>query len=133
MSAEKREPVWLTAMQVQMLHAESLHLFGGMPGLRDRGLLESALARPRHLWTYEEGASLFDLAVAYGQGAAKNHAFVDGNKRTALLAIRAFLFRNGHRFYPDEAETVAMMEGTAAGTVDASLLSEWIEANSEPR
>lgn len=133
MSEESGKPVWLTEVQVRMLHAESLSLFGGRPGIRDRGLLQSALARPRHLRAYSEGTSLFNLAAAYAYGIATNHAFVDGNKRAALLAIRAFLFGNGYRFDPDEVEVVTMMEGLAAGNVDESLLSAWIEANSEPQ
>lgn len=129
----KSEPIWLTAIQAKILHAEAVKLFGGSPGVRDEGLLQSALARPRHLWTYEEAATPFDLAAAYGFGIAKNHAFVDGNKRTALLAIRAFLFRNGYHFEPEEVETVTVMEGVAGGAVGEAVLSEWIEANSEQR
>lgn len=129
----KGEPVWLTAVQAKMLHAEALKLFGGSLGVRDEGLLQSALARPQHRWTYEEAATLFDLAAAYGFGLAKNHAFVDGNKRVALLAIRAFLYRNGYAFNPEEVETVTMMEGVASGDVSEGLLAEWIGANSEQR
>jgi len=127
------EPIWLATMQVKMLHAEALKLFGGAPGVRDEGLLHSALARPRHLRTYEGAATLFDLAAAYGFEIAKNHAFVDGNRRIALLAIRAFLFRNGYRFEADEVETVTMLEGVAEGSVSETMLSEWIEANSQLR
>ncbi|MEP0548895.1 MAG: type II toxin-antitoxin system death-on-curing family toxin [Rhodothermales bacterium] len=127
------DPIWLTAIQLKMLHAESIRLFGGAQGVRDEGLLQSALARPRHLRAYEEGATLFDLAAAYGFGIAKNHAFVDGNKRAALLAVRAFLFRNGYHLQPEEVETVTVMEGLAGGTVDEVLLAEWLETNAEPR
>ena len=127
------EPMWLTEGQVRMLHAESLRLFGGAAGVRDAGLLQSALGRPRHLWTYDESATLFDLAAAYAFGLAKNHAFVDGNKRVALLAIRAFLFRNGYRFNPDEVETVMTMEGVAGGTVSEGELATWVEANASQR
>ncbi len=114
-----------------MLHAETLRLFGGSPGVRDEGMLQSALARPRHLWASYETATLFDLAAAYGLGMARNHAFVDGNRRAALLATRAFLFRNGLRFQPDEVVTVTFMEAVAAGTVDQGMLAEWLEANAE--
>lgn len=127
------DPVWLTEGQVRMLHAESLRLFGGAPGVRDEGLLQSALGRPRNLWAYGESATLFDLAAAYAFGLAKNHAFVDGNKRVALLAIRAFLFRNGYRFIPGEVETVTTMEGVAGGTVSESELAAWVEANTRKR
>lgn len=127
------EPVWLTEGQVRMLHAESLRLFGGAPGVRDEGLLQSALGRPRNLWAYGESATPFALAAAYGFGLAKNHAFVDGNKRVALLAIRAFLFRNGVQFHPGEVETVTTMEGVAGGTTSEEELATWIEANSRTR
>ena len=125
------EIVWLTEMQVRILHAEALNLFGGSPGIRDDGLLQSALARPQNRKAYEESSTLFDLAAAYGFGIAKNHAFIDGNKRVALLAVRAFLFRNRYHFAPDEADTVMMMEGVAGGTVTEAMLSKWIEDNSE--
>jgi len=127
------EPTWLTAAQVKMMHTEAIRLFGGLDGLRDEGLLESALGRPKHLWTYEDSPSLFRLAAAYAHGIAKNHPFLDGNKRTALLSIRAFLFRNGVSFQPDEVDTVTMIEGLAAGKVGGDLLSEWIETNSASR
>ena len=133
MSDAPQEPIWLSTTQVRMLHAESLRLFGGSPGLRDEGLLESALGRPQHLHAYGDAPSVFDLAAAYGHGLAKNHAFVDGNKRVALLAIRAFLFRNGYAFQPDQVETVTTMEGLAAGTVDQEMLAAWIRDNASPR
>lgn len=116
-----------------MLHAQSLDLFGGLPGIRDTNLLDSALNRPRNKWEYGPTSSLFELAAAYGFGIAKNHAFNDGNKRTALLSIRAFLFRNGFVFAPEEVETVTMIEGLAAGSVDEKLLAEWIENNSKKK
>lgn len=126
-------PTWLSLAQVKMMHAETIRLFGGLPGLRDEGLLESALGVPVHLWTYEDQPSRFRLAAAYAHAIARNHPFLDGNKRTALLAIRAFLFLNGVHFNPGEVETVTMMEGLAAGEVNAEQLSTWIEANSVSR
>ena len=133
MTARRKEPVWLTSVQIRMLHAQSLNLFGGLAGIRDVGLLESALDRPRNKWEYEDQPSLFELAAAYAFGIARNHAFNDGNKRTALLSIRAFLFRNGFTFSPDEIETVTMIEGLAAGTVDETALAKWIENNVNER
>lgn len=114
-------------MHVRMLHAESLKLFGGRPGLRDEHLLESALARPRQLYVYGQSPSLSGLAAEYGYGLARNHAFVDGNKRVALLAIRAFLFVNGMHFMPEQAGAVMMIEALAAGRVERQELAEWIE------
>ena len=105
---------------MRTLHAESIRRFGGTPGIRDKGLLQSALARPRNLH-------------AYGVGIIRNHAFVDGNKRAGLLAIRAFLFRNGYRFAPDNQEMVRMAEDVATEDVSRDQLADWIEANSVRR
>ena len=133
MTSTKDEPIWLTEVQVRMLHAEAINLFGGAHGIRDQSLLESALGRPRNVWGYDESASLPQLAAAYGFAIAKNHAFVDGNKRTALLAVRAFLFRNGLKFEPTEIDAVSMVEGLAAGSVTENALATWIADDSEPR
>jgi death on curing protein len=112
-----------------MLHAETLRLFGGRPGIRDAGLLESAIAHVRTLHGYDPEASLFALAAAYAHRLARNHPFVDGNKRVALLSARAFLFRNGYRLDPPEADTVVMMTEVAAGTVGEVDLVAWLERN----
>ncbi len=133
MTAGMQEPTWLTTGQVRMLHAESLRLFGGSPGLRDANLLESALARPKQLLAYGDNPDLFDLAAEYAFGLARNHAFVDGNKRVALLAVRAFLFVNGYGFKPEQVETVTTLERLAAGEVDRHELSSWIERNASTR
>lgn len=126
-------PTWLTERLVLVLHAESLNRFGGTPGIRDQGLLESALHRPRHRYAYGKSVSLAELAAAYCFGLVKNHPFVDGNKRAGLLAARAFLFQNGYRFEPDEAQTVQMIEGLAAGEVSEEDLTTWIEEHTTPR
>lgn len=133
MTDARPEPIWLTTTQVRVLHAESLELFGGARGIRDPGLLESALSRPVNKWMSERTDNLFERAASYAFGIARNHPFVDGNKRTSLLTVRAFLFRNGHVFSPDEVETVTMIEGLAGGTVDEAMLVAWIEANSRSR
>ncbi len=116
-----------------MLHAEALRLFGGSPGVRDEKLLESALARPRQLFAYGVAPDLFDLAAEYAFGLARNHAFIDGNKRTALLSVRAFLFVNGHTFAPDQVETVTTFEMLAAGEIDQREVANWIRKNSSLR
>lgn len=116
-----------------MLHNESLALFGGSSGIRDSGLLESALSRPIHRYTYEESVSIFDLAATYCFGIVKNHAFVDGNKRAGLLSARAFLFLNGFHFSPDQIETVKMIEGLAASVVSESELADWLKSNAVAR
>ncbi len=122
---------WLSRRLVETLHAESLSRFGGTPGMRDEGLLESALARPRHRARYEE-PSLFQLASAYCEGIVNNPPFADGNKRAGLLAARVFLFKNGYRLGPEEAETVAVIRQVAAGEFGREELAEWLKANSEP-
>jgi death-on-curing protein len=122
---------WVSRRLVETLHAESLSRFGGTEGLRDEGLLESALAGPRHLARYED-PSVFELAATYCEGLLQNHPFADGNKRAGLLAARAFLFKNGHRLDPEEAETVAVIRQMAAGERSREELAEWLAANSEP-
>jgi len=122
---------WLSRRLIETLHAETLSRFGGTEGLREEGLLESALASPKHLARYED-PSAFELAAAYCEGLLQNHPFADGNKRTGLLAARAFLFKNGYRLEPEEAETVAVIRQVAAGELGREELAEWLEASSEP-
>jgi death-on-curing protein len=122
------EPEWLTVYMVVAIDDEQLAIHGGSSGLRDAGLLESAIGRPRNKWAYES-AELAELAAAYGYGIARNHPFVDGNKRTALLAIFTFLGINGIEFIVPEAEAVAMMLSLAAGEVSEESLTRWIRDN----
>ena len=122
---------WLSRRLVETLHAETLSRFGGTPGLRDEGLLESALAGPKHRARYED-PSVYELAATYCEGLLQNHPFADGNKRAGLLAARAFLFKNGYRLDPEEAETVAVVRQVAAGELGREELAGWIETNSEP-
>jgi len=122
------EPVWLTLELVQAIHESQLRKFGGPPGVRDIGALESALGRARNRWAYENG-DLPTLAAAYGFGIARNHPFVDGNKRAALLSIVTFLGLNGIDFVADEAEAVVIIRDLAAGEVDESGLARWIADN----
>ncbi len=121
---------WLTRHMVEAFHRESLARFGGAGGLRDAAGLESALARPQHRAAYEDAPDLFGLAAAYCFGIVRNHPFVDGDKRAGLLAARVFLSLNGHRFEPDEAVTVAMIQGLAAGEVDEAALTSWLAESS---
>jgi death-on-curing protein len=119
------EPLWLTERGVIALHQEQLSRFGGPTGLRDPGLLTSALDRPRNKWAYEE-ADLIACAAAYAYGLAKNHPFVDGNKRIAFLAMALFLEKNGIRFECGQAEVVTAIIDLAAGKVDEDGLARWI-------
>jgi len=123
------EPRWLTQAMVVALHQESLAIFGGHGGLRDEGLLESALARPRKLLAYEPDADLLRLAAAYGFGLARNHPFTDGNKRVAAV----FLAINGMDFDPDEVDEVRSILALAVGEVDEEELAAWIRANTRAR
>lgn len=120
--------VWLTSDLVQAIHARQLKLFGGPSGLRDEGALESALGRPVNRVAYGE-ADLAELAAAYAFGIAKNHPFIDGNKRAALLALVVFLGLNGIDFVTDEAEAVVMIRGLAAGEISEEGLARWIRDN----
>ncbi|MCJ2142058.1 type II toxin-antitoxin system death-on-curing family toxin [Methylobacterium sp. E-066] len=127
-----REIVWLTSELVKAIHALQLKQFGGPPGLRDEGALESALGRPVNRVAYAEDGTeidLAELAAAYAFGIAKNHPFIDGNKRAALLALITFLGLNDIDFVADEAEAVVMIRGLAAGEIDESGLTRWIRDN----
>lgn len=119
------EPRWLTSQEVRAAHEKQLVRFGGPPGIRDENALESALARPKNRWQYEE-ADLASLAAAYAFGLARNHAFIDGNKRIAFVAMTTFLRLNGVPFRPDQAQATAIILGLAAGEIDESGLTRWI-------
>jgi death-on-curing protein len=121
-------PKWLTYEQVLAIHSRQLRRFGGSAGLRDDGLLRSALERPVNKWHYEQ-AELPVLAAAYAFGLAKNHAFIDGNKRIAFMIMMIFLRRNGVRFAPDQALATKMMLAVAAGEVSEESLARWIRDN----
>lgn len=122
------EPVWLTADLVIAIHERQLRRFGGPAGMRDFGALESALGRARNRWTYEAG-DLAQLAAAYAFGIARNHPFVDGNKRAALLSLVVFLGLNAVDFVADEAEAVVIIRDLAAGLVDEVGMTRWIRDN----
>jgi death on curing protein len=122
------EPIWLDTSIVLDVHAEQLALFGGADGVRDLGLLESALGRPLNKFAYGE-TSLAALAAAYAFGIARNHPFVDGNKRAAFASIIVFLGLNSIDFdVPPEAAT-AIILGMAAGEIDEDGLARWIADN----
>jgi death on curing protein len=122
------EPFWLTRQIIVAIHDKQLAIHGGAGGLRDEGMLESALDRPRNRWAYEQ-AELAELAAAYAFGIARNHPFVDGNKRTSLLALYTFLGLNGIDFVVAEADAAAMILALAAGEVSEDGLTRWIRDN----
>ena len=121
------EPKWLNELSIVLLHAESLAEHGGSEGLRDRGLLESALARARNLYSYEGVTDITRLAAAYGFGIARNHPFIDGNKRVAFLSIGLFLARNGYSLKADVANATQMIFRAAAGDLAEEELAAWIQ------
>ena len=122
------EPKWFTYEQAIAAHSLQLRRYGGAPGLRDEGALRSALERPVNKWHYES-ADLPELAAACAFGLAKNHAFVDGNKRIAFIAIVAFPRKNGIAFRPDQAQSTAIILAVAAGEVSEESLARWIRDN----
>ncbi len=124
------EPRWISKKALLLLHEESLATFGGASGLRDEGLLDSALARPLNTHGYHAASTLADLAASCAFGLAKNHAFVDGNKRAALLSFGMFLAINGLKLVADKLDAIETMLGVAAGELDERGLAAWIEKNS---
>lgn len=122
---------WIDARVVLALHAEQLRAWGGGDGVRDHGLLESALARPQNLADYGD-PGLAALAASYAYGLAKNHPFVDGNKRTALVVCETFLIDNGAALEATDAELAVLFEELAAGELSEDELTEWLREHIEP-
>lgn len=119
---------WLDKRLLIILHDESLALHGGASGIRDEGLLDSALNRAANLAHYSE-PDFAELAAAYGVGLAKNHAFVDGNKRVAFLAVGLFLGMNGYKLKTTPVDATLTMLGVASGEVPEAEFADWIRAN----
>jgi death-on-curing protein len=124
---------WIDKRLLMLLHDESLADHGGATGLRNKGLLDSALARPKNLVAYGEAADLADRAAAYATGLAKSHPFVDGNKRAAFLSIGLFLGLNGHRLVAHQAEATVAMFSLAAGDWREAELAAWIREHAQRR
>ncbi|HTW34837.1 MAG TPA: type II toxin-antitoxin system death-on-curing family toxin [Rhizomicrobium sp.] len=123
------EPVWLEQETLLLLHSSSIARFGGAEGVRDQGLLESALARPRNLFAYEKVSDLADLAAAYAFGLIRNHAFVDGNKRIAFLTVGIFLDLNGAVLDAEAADCISAVTALAENSIGESEFAAWIRAN----
>lgn len=123
---------WLSKDVVIAIHAEAIARFGGSDGLRDEGLLESALARPRQLHAYGTGTKIHDLAAAYCIGLVKNHAFVDGNKRIGFLTADTFLRLNGYKIVAPQVDIVLTIERLAANRLTEADLRSWLQKNSAP-
>jgi death-on-curing protein len=123
---------WIDRRALELLHDESIAEHGGASGLRDEGLLESALARPLNLVAYGE-PDVAELAAAYGVGLAKNHPFVDGNKRAAFLAVGLFLALNGKRLVATQADATLTMLAVAAGSIDEPAFAQWLREHVQNR
>ncbi len=123
---------WVDRRALVLLHADSLALHGGAPGLRDEGLLDSALARPLNLAAYGD-PDLAALAACYGVALAKNHAFIDGNKRAAFLALGLFLGLNGRRLVTSQADATTAMLAVAEGSLDEAAFAAWIRQRLQAR
>lgn len=122
---------WIDEGSLLLLHDESLTRFGGAPGLRDAGLLSSALARPRAKAAYDS-PDLAALGAAYAFGVARNHPFIDGNKRTAFLALGLFLALNGRRLTAAPEDATSAMLKVAAGDIDEAALAAWVRLRMQP-
>jgi death-on-curing protein len=126
-----KEPVWLEPRAILILHRESLEEHGGLDGIRDEGLLESAMARPKNLFFYEGVSELPRLAAAYAHGIARNHPFNDGNKRAAFIAAVLFLRMNGLRVNASQVLATQTMLELAAGNLEEHAFGEWLRLHCE--
>jgi death on curing protein len=128
----RREPLWLTRLVVDAIHHDQLREHGGLPGVRDENVLESALARPRQHWHYTPDAHLEALAASYAFGLVRNHPYRDGNKRVGFLAMVTFLGLNGLEFEASEPEVVEHILRLAAGHLAEQDIAEWIRSRARP-
>lgn len=127
-----KEPKWISREVIIAIQLRLLAQFGGLPGIRDDGLLDSALNRPLHLFAYRS-SDLFDLAASYAHGVVKNHPFLDGNKRAGFMAAYTFLGANGIDFNAPEEEVVLQTLALAAGELDEAGYAAWLRASCKPR
>ena len=127
-----KAPVWLLSGAVVVVQEMQIARYGDSGGLRDAGLLESALARPVNKQAYDGEATVFDLAAAYAFGLARNHPFVDGNKRIAFAAMAMFLSENGYELAPDKMDALQTIMKLAAGDIEEDELARWVGENSRP-
>jgi death-on-curing protein len=126
------EPVWIRRDLLVVIHERLLAEHGGAPGIRDEGLLESALARPRQILAYQK-ADLAELAAAYTGGILRNHPFIDGNKRTGFMAAYVFLARSGMFLRAPEHDAAAIVLELAAARVDEAAFADWLRTNCRKR
>jgi death on curing protein len=127
-----QEPIWIRTIEALAFHSQQIALFGGSDGVRDLGLLESALARPKNLFTYAETAvTMADLGASYAFGIARNHPFVDGNKRTAMQVSFVFLEFNGFPVTASQEEACLTFLSLAAGEITEAQLALWFAEHTE--
>jgi len=124
-----KQPVWIDERDALVLHNRLLALHGGAGGLRDGGLVQSALARPQQQYAYAKAADIIDMATAYTVGVMRNHPFVDGNKRTGFVVGILFLELNGYRFVASEEDATQAVLQLAAGTLDEAGYSSFLRGN----
>jgi len=130
---KRSEPRWLSRIVVDAIQNDQLREHGGLTGIRDENMLESALARPQQKWHYAEKTDIATLAAAYGFGLVKNHPYRDGNKRIGFLAMVTFLGMNGHDLRATDAEVVTEIVALADGRVSEDELTDWIREHSAKR
>lgn len=126
-----KEPHWILLEIIHAIHDEQLSAHGGSDGIRNLGLIESALARPRNLYSYEKSVTIPQLAAAYCFGFAKNHGYVDGNKRVAAVACELFLNLNSYRLMADDAELVEIILSVADSSITEEALARWIREHAK--
>jgi death on curing protein len=126
-----KTPEFIEKEAVLLFHSIQIAEHGGSEGIRDVGLLESALGKPQNIYNYNPDCTIFELAASYGFCIAKNHPFVDGNKRTVLVTCLSFLRRNGYEILAEPAETYKIFYQLAAGEVEERALSKWLEIHSK--
>jgi len=125
-----KEPIWILSETVTTLHQLLIAEHGGLLGIRDKRLLESALARPQQCFAYVNDCDLFNLAAAYSTGIVKNHPFIDGNKRVAFTVGTTFLELNGYELHAPDSDVVILFESLASGQITENALAQWFKDNS---
>ena len=133
MAKRRAEPNWLTRIVVDAIHNDQLREHGGLTGIRDENVLESALARPQQKWHYADPTDVPTLAAAYSFGLVKNHPYRDGNKRVGFLAMATFLGLNGYELEATDAEVVAEILSLADGSATEASLTDWVRGHSVKR
>lgn len=126
---ERKEPIWLSLEALLLLQRQQIERFGGQPGILDRNVVESALARPRNVFGYRESADLADFAAAYLFGFAAKQGFVDGNKRIGVASMLVFLHLNGSPLHVGQPELYRVAMGVARGEMTEAEVAEWLRRN----